>query len=213
MAVLRLPSAFDTARYHRLPRYVPDGIEDSANAPLLVLKSPSVLLYMANAPVAVFSSGMVLFKSETVPAAVLLMPVVLSKSAAVPNAVLASALLKSTSTRAGGGVEASRGVAKERRPTNCCVRSAGGEAKKRLRSFCGSEVGIASVWRRDHCLRSWQKPKTRQSRFSIELSFVVSCSFFRLRVLPRRPWYPGEFCSAFRDFSSLRTHFRAAYCN
>ena len=36
---------------------------------------------------------------------------------------------------------------------------------------------------------------------------------FPILVLPRRPWDPGGVCLAFRDFSSLRTHFRAAYCN
>jgi hypothetical protein len=55
------------------------------------------------------------------------------------------------------GVKAGSGVAKERKPTNCCVRSAGGEVFKRIGPFCRSEVGIAAIRRRDNCLHWLQK--------------------------------------------------------
>src|SRR5437763_6334623 len=52
--------------------------------------------------------------------------------------------------RAATGIEAACCVAKERKPTNCCVRRAGGEAKKCLLPFCRGEVGIATLrWRTD----------------------------------------------------------------
>ena len=44
------------------------------------------------------------------------------------------------------------GVAKERKPTNGCVRSAGGEAKEGFLPFCCGEVWIAAIRRRNDCL-------------------------------------------------------------
>jgi hypothetical protein len=47
--------------------------------------------------------------------------------------------------RSGSGVEAAFCVAKERKPTNCCVRRAGGETKEGIGPFCCIEPGIATI--------------------------------------------------------------------
>ena len=80
----------------------------------------------------------------------------LNKSAAAPNAVFSSAVLKRSAPAPVAVLKLPVCVAKERKPTNCCVRRAGGEAKKGLLPFCRGEVGIASIWRRDNrlCLGS-----------------------------------------------------------
>ena len=124
---------------------------------MAVLKLPSVLLDNANAPVAVFSSAMVLCKRAAGPTAVLLMPVVLNKSAAVPNAVLPSAVFKRSAPAPAAVLKLPAAVLRAN-ATNRWIRSAGGEALKGVLSFCRCEIGIASVWRRDHCLRSLEKP-------------------------------------------------------
>ena len=45
------------------------------------------------------------------------------------------------------GVEVAFSSALERKPANCCVRNAGGEAKKGALPFCRVEPGIAAAWR------------------------------------------------------------------
>jgi len=57
--------------------------------------------------------------------------------------------------RAGSGIEAACCVAKERKPTNCCVRGAAGKAKKCLLPFCCGEAGIAPIrsWNNSFCNR------------------------------------------------------------
>ena len=77
---------------------------------------------------AVFTMPFVLFKRAAVPTAVLSSPMVLNNSAAAPNAVLLVCGVEKQCSRAGSGVEATACVAKERIPTNCCVRRASGQA-------------------------------------------------------------------------------------
>src|SRR5262245_40027988 len=57
-------------------------------------------------------------------------------------------------------VEAASGNALERRPANCCVRSAGGEGIKRIAPFRRGEVGIAPVRRRVHGSRGPRSSET-----------------------------------------------------
>ena len=54
------------------------------------------------------------------------------------------------------GIEAGVCAAKERIPTNCRFRRAGCEAKKGVLPSAVLNWD-SPVWRRDHCLRSWQK--------------------------------------------------------
>ena len=67
--------------------------------------------------------------------------------------------------RAGSGIEAACCVAKERKPTNCCVRRAGGEAKKGILAFRRVEPGIASIgrWNNGFCHR-WKGKAGNQER-------------------------------------------------
>ena len=113
------------------------SVAEKAAAPLAVLTTPSVLLKRANAPLAVLPSAVVLFERAAAPTAVLLMPVVLNKSAAAPKAVFWSAVLKRSDPAPVAVLKLPVCVAKERKPANCCVRSAGGEAEK---GVCPSAV-------------------------------------------------------------------------
>jgi hypothetical protein len=121
-------------------------------------------------------------KEPPLPTAVLLMPVVLNKSAAAPNAAFSSAVLKRSVPSS--GIEAALCVAKERMPTNGCVRRAGGEVKKGLLPFCRGEPGIASVRRRDNRPRNLGKALCRQSSSECELSCEVSCLVSFSSLLP-----------------------------
>src|SRR5947207_15921882 len=57
------------------------------------------------------------------------------------------------------GIVAASRKAFERKPTKCCIESAGGAAKKGVLPFCGVAPGIAAVRRRLDRLRCWQRRK------------------------------------------------------
>jgi len=61
------------------------------------------------------------------------------------------------------------GEPKQRKGTNCCVPKAQGES---LKGGVPAALGvrIATAWRRDHCLPSWQKPEAENPDPERELS-------------------------------------------
>lgn len=61
-------------------------------------------------------------------------------------------------------VEAAVDIAKERKPTRCCVSDAGGEILKGIGAFCRVESWIASIRRRHNRLHAWQKPEGKNAK-------------------------------------------------
>ena len=120
-----------------------------AFAPNAMLPLP-VMLNRANAPLAVLLMPVELSSRAATPTAVLSAPVIFNKSAAVPTAVLLSAAVEVKRSSANGGVGVASGDAKQRKITNCRVRSARGETLKGLVPRSSGEVGIAPRgWRVD----------------------------------------------------------------
>jgi hypothetical protein len=61
-------------------------------------------------------------------------------------------------------VEATVGIAKERKPTRCCVSDAGGEILKGIGAFCRVEPWIASIRWRAHSFNAWQSSKGKNAK-------------------------------------------------
>src|SRR4029453_16225988 len=132
---------------------MPPMLLTSALNPTAVLSERIVLLLSAKAPTAELPLPVELLTSVAVPLAVLSVPVAFSKSAATPVGCIVISRVERKRPRTDTRVEAAVGVAKEREPTNCCVRRAGGEVLKSVGPFCRSKVGIASI-------RRWNNPES-----------------------------------------------------
>src|SRR4029450_5921870 len=159
MAVLEKPPML--AKRARRPIAMleePSRLLKSARNPSAVLSSPVSLTARAWSPIAVFRWELLSLERDKTDGCIVGAGFVEKKRHSTHRRVVVSGV-ECERPRADAGVEVGGARREERKPTNCCVSSAGGEAFEGVGPFRRGEVGIAAIWRRIYpeSFRGWGK--------------------------------------------------------